>query len=378
MKLLTSIYRDNAWSEPLEPDLDSESTVVYVFGYPEFHNTGKVLEDIKSAYPKSHIVGCSTAGEIFNTQVLEKSISVAVAKFERTKIRSVFGKINSSDDSHAVGRQLAKQINAPDLKAAFILSEGLNINGTRLVKGMGEIFSHDIVKTGGLAGDGTNFKNTWVIKNGICETNTICIVGFYGNSIMVSSGSVGGWDVFGPERRVTSSEANVLFELDHKPALKIYKEYLGDKAKDLPGSALLFPLSLKSDSNGKDGLVRTILGVDEEKQSLTFAGDIPQGSITQLMHANFDRLVDGAARAAEMTNTKSWPNPILSIAISCVGRKLVLGERIEDETEAVLDILPPGTKQIGFYSYGEIAAGSMSTCDLHNQTMTLTVLSENN
>ena len=39
-------------------------------------------------------------------------------------------------------------------------------------------------------------------------------------------------------------------------------------------------------------------------------------------------------------------------------------------------MLPKGTKQIGFYSYGEISPYTTGSCDLHNQTMTLTTVTE--
>ena len=111
---------------------------------------------------------------------------------------------------------------------------------------------------------------------------------------------------------------------------------------------------------------------------MTFAGEIPQGAMASLMHANLDRLIQGASQAATNGRHTSDPNePTLAIAISCVGRRLVLGERTEEEIEATLDALPAGTSQIGFYSYGELCPQhGASCCDLHNQTMTLTTISE--
>jgi hypothetical protein len=95
------------------------------------------------------------------------------------------------------------------------------------------------------------------------------------------------------------------------------------------------------------------------------------------MKANFDRLVQGACDAATMSlRGDGTQGATLSIAISCVGRRLVLGQRVEEETEATLDALPPTTRQVGFYSYGEISPYAGGTCDLHNQTMTLTTLAE--
>jgi hypothetical protein len=205
----------------------------------------------------------------------------------------------------------------------------------------------------------------------------VTAVGFYGDRIRIGHGSKGGWDRFGPERRVTKSQGNVLFELDGRPALQLYKEYLGDRASGLPATGLLFPLALRAKQTDSKSLVRTILGVNEHEQSLTFAGDIPEGAYAQLMKANFDRLVQGASEAATSTKLLAdGDSSALAVAISCVGRRLVLGGRTEEETEATLDVLPKGTKQVGFYSYGEISPYTAGSCDLHNQTMTLTTLSE--
>ncbi|MEM9775302.1 MAG: FIST C-terminal domain-containing protein, partial [Chloroflexota bacterium] len=231
--------------------------------------------------------------------------------------------------------------------------------------------------TGGLAGDGTAFEQTWVLNNEGIHQNLIHAVAFYGDAISIGHGSKGGWDIFGPERRITKSEANTLYELDGKPALELYKTYLGERAAGLPGTALLFPLALRESADDEKSVVRTILSVDEETQSMTFAGDVPVGHRAQLMKANFERLIDGAADAALKTvSDAKTDQPVLSIAISCVGRRLVLGERTEEELEATIDALPDGSEQVGFYSYGEISPYASGSCDLHNQTMTLTTIAE--
>ena len=189
---------------------------------------------------------------------------------------------------------------------------------------------------------------------------------------------MGGWDSFGIERLVSKSENNILYELDGKPALALYKSFLGEQySNELPASGLLFPLNLRI-TQGDDPIVRTILAVNEENQSLTFAGDIPVGSYVRLMKANFDRLIDGAVGAAKSTLTnENNNNPDLAILISCVGRKLVLKQLIEEELEGVKEILGPNTTLCGFYSYGEISPFSKDAkCELHNQTMTITTFKE--
>jgi hypothetical protein len=259
----------------------------------------------------------------------------------------------------------------------FVLSDGLAVNGSELAKGLTSRLPAGIAITGGLAGDGARFSQTYVCAGGESLPNQIALIGFYGDRLRVGFGSMGGWDSFGPERRITRSRDNVLYELDGRSALDLYKEYLGPHAAGLPASGLLFPLSLRTEKSG-DGIVRTILGINEKEQSMTFAGDMPEGSMARLMRANIDRLIEGAADAARACRRGLGDaNPQLAVMISCVGRKLVLKHRVEEEIESVIEILGPDASATGFYSYGEICpASSDGRCALHNQTMTITTFAE--
>jgi len=378
MKLETFCYEPmGGWSVAEFPALDSPQTLVLVFAAPEYMDRPHALAALRDAYPTSKLIGCSTAGEISGPFVNDASLSVALVQFEYSTVAVVSAEIKQVAASLAAGETLARQLNHEDLRAVFVLSDGLNVNGSELIKGLNSALPANVVVTGGLAADGDRFKRTWVIRNGLPETGVITAVGLYGDRLRITHGSRGGWDTFGPERRVTRSEGNILYELDGKPALELYKEYLGERASGLPATGLLFPLSIRQDAADARQLVRTILAVDEAKQSMIFAGDIPVGYMAQLMRANFDRLVSGASLAADQAarNTAAC-GPLLAVAISCVGRRLVLGERIEEETEITLEHLPAGARQVGFYSYGEISPYATGSCDLHNQTMTLTTFSE--
>lgn len=379
MKLQTFTYSaEKGWSTYPFPSLDSKQTLLLIFGAASFFDDQEPVKELIKAFPSSHIMGCSTAGEIFETSIQDDSLSVAVIQFEHTQLSSATTKVASAKDSYKAGEFIADELNAPDLTAVFVLSTGTNINGSELVRAMNDRLMGKVVVTGGLAGDGDRFARTWVIHDRGLVKDYVSAVGLYGQQIRVGHGSKGGWDVFGPQRLVTKSEDNVLYELDGRPALDLYKEYLGELVSGLPSSAMLFPLALSADRQDQKSIVRTILGVDETTKSLTFAGDIPQGYYAQLMKANFDRLINGASDAAMMTGAESGSeqSPMLSIAISCVGRRLVLAERTEEELEATLEVLPNQVQQIGFYSYGEISPYASGTCDLHNQTMTLTTLQE--
>ena len=377
MKIEQNLWKQK-WQEPPTFDLGDTAQLVLLFGSPSCLSTDSIMKEIREAYPKAEHIGCSTAGEVCGDQVLDDSIVVTAIQFESTTIQIVKTDIDSLDDSEKAGTELANQLSKEGLRHVFVLSDGLNVNGSSLVDGLTGHLPERVSVTGGLSGDGPNFKHTLVVHNDSISDHQIVAVGFFGEALNIGYGSLGGWDPFGPERLVTKSKGNVLYELDGKSALEVYKQYLGEHAEGLPGTGLLFPLSIRLDDDTQEGIVRTILGVDEEAQSLTFAGSIPEGAYARLMKANFDRLIDGAIGAAN-TCHQSLPQsqPDLAILISCVGRKMVLKQRIEEEVEGVREVL--GVKPVftGFYSYGEISPFTPNAkCELHNQTMTITTFTE--
>lgn len=334
-------------------------------------------ERLKSAYPKAHLLGCSTGGEINGPDVLDGSLVAAALQFKHTKISATKTTIDGPDDSYKAGEILARALNAPDLSYILLLSDGMHVNGSALVEGIYNVVPDDVIVTGGLAGDGADFKSTLVGLDSVPAENVIAAVGFYGDALKVGFGSVGGWKAFGPQRQITKSKGNVLYELDGSPALDLYKLYLGEAASRLPSSALLFPLSIKPDGNSEHEVVRTCAAIDEDAKSMTFVADIPEGYVAQLMRGDFNNLVDGAIKAASLAQKGLVPSQSLAILVSCIGRKLLLGQQISDEAEAVADVLGNNVPMIGFYSYGEICHQQFTgKCSLHNQTMTVTVLQE--
>jgi hypothetical protein len=368
----------DGWKTLSDYQLKDKAQLVFVFGARNLLEKGKYFSEVKKFYPKAHILSASTAGEILDTSVSDGSIAVTALFFESTKLEVAQTSIKSMKESFEVGQRLASKLNPKDLVHALVLSDGLNINGTELVKGLISKLPKNVAVTGGLAGDGANFKETLVGLDAAPKKKVVGLIGFYGKKLKVGYGSVGGWDSFGPERLITRSEGNVLYGLDNKPALKLYKEYLGSQAKDLPASGLLFPLCIRSKSDNRD-IVRTILAVDEKNQSLTFAGDMPEGFYAHLMKANFDHLIDGSSAAAALAYSSLGSTKLdFALLISCVGRKLILKQRIDEEVEIVKAKLGKQVAMAGFYSYGEICplASAMTKSDLHNQTMTITTFAE--
>jgi hypothetical protein len=353
------------------------ANLVLIFGARQILEDSEIRKQIISRYPNAQIAGCSTAGEIYGTEVTDNSIVVTAVSFESTTVQVASESGASKEKSFEIGQQLAQKLNAKGLRHLFVLSEGLNINGSSLVQGLTQALPSHVTITGGLSGDGADFQRTVSICNEICESNLVTAIGFYGDKLTLGYASLGGWDPFGPERKITRSEGNILYELDNEPALSLYQRYLGPQAAELPASGLLFPLAIRS-SDSQQALVRTILAINEQEKSITFAGDVPIGYSARLMKANFDRLIDGAMGAATASaSSMSELSTQLAILISCVGRKLILKQRVEEEVEAVRDVLGPNIPLTGFYSYGEISPFTPNAkCELHNQTMTITTLSE--
>ena len=369
-KIILSGDQDQNLSFDFIPDL------ILIFGGSKVIADTTIISQLKQEYPNCIITGCSTSGEIGGVSVYDDSLVITAIQFEKTNLVMEEVVLNSPDDSLKGGEELISKFNKTGLRHVFVLSDGLNINGTQLVEGMRADLPDDIAVTGGLAGDGADFNKTYVIsQSGEVSDKIVVAIGLYGNDLKIGYGSLGGWDTFGLERIVTKSEANVLYEIDNKPALELYKSFLGDQAKGLPASGLLFPLSMRLTENDTP-VVRTILAIDEDTQSLTFAGDIPEGAYVKLMKANTDRLINGAEGAAKVS-LDGDAEPELAILISCVGRKLVLKQLIEEEVEAVQEVVGNNVMLCGFYSYGEIAPFMQNAkCELHNQTMTITTFAE--
>jgi hypothetical protein len=364
----------SGWLEGSRKRVDGGEVLALAFGAKQALLRPELLAEVRRRYPRAHLFGCSTAGEICGTRVRDESLVVTAVRFERTTFRGVETRLDGLG-SHDAGVRLAEALPGAGLNHVLVLSNGHDVNGTSLIAGLTATLPEGVLVTGGLAGDGERFGETLVLS-GEPVCGAVAAVGLYGSALRVGCGSLGGWDPFGPERRITRSQGNVLYELDGCCALELYKRYLGEQAAGLPATGVLFPLALRVD--GGEAVVRTVLSVDEEARSMTFAGDVPQGAYARLMKANFDRLVDGAVGAAR-NSLEPLPgsNPELALLISCVGRKMVLRQRVEEEIEAVREVLGAGTALCGFYSYGEISPfRSTGRCELHNQTMTVTTLSE--
>jgi hypothetical protein len=353
--------------------------LVLVFGAVGLLDEPGVFDLLSTAFPGATLAGCSTAGEITAKGVSDGTCVVTAIRFDTVRHRVVDAAVPAMAASEGAGREVGRALAAPDLAAILLFGKGVDVNGSALIEGLMAEVGRAVPISGGLAGDGGSFTRTLTVTPSGILPDRVVAVGLYGDGLKIGHGSFGGWSAFGPPRKVTRSEGNVLYELDGLPALDLYREYLGEYAKDLPASGLLFPFEMLDEGHASVGLIRTILGVDDAKGALILAGDIDPTGYLRLMHASTDNLVDGAEAAARRICDAlgGEVGDGLGVLVSCVGRKLVMGDAVDEEVEAVAGVLGRSLKLTGFYSYGEIAPFSSTTdCKLHNQTMTVTFLGE--
>lgn len=352
------------------------ATLVLAFGERKYLEKTKPFQKLKSLYANAQIVICSTSGQISNTNLVENNLVATAIALEKTTIKVSEIDILLNSDIHVLGNTIKKELLSDDLKSILIISEGSFINGTELINELILQTKETVPIFGGLAGDEYNFEKTIVGLNNEATQGKIVAIGFYGDAIHFGFGSEGGWSDFGPEREVTHSDKNILYKIGDRFALDLYKEYLGKYAEELPSSSLYFPLSMKENTKSEP-VVRTILSIDEVNKTMTFAGNIPIGSMVRLMKGNFDKLIDASYNAAALIHTNQNQEPELALLVSCVGRKIVLGNRIEVEIEVVKEVFGDKMLVCGFYSYGEISPTlNKVACELHNQTMTITTIYE--
>ena len=356
---------------------NANSNVVFVFGSREQLLENNWFSIVSKMYPKAHILSSSTAGEIYGNEVLDDSLTVSALELEHTPVTSYLVNIKDHKNSIEAGLELGKKIDRKRLSLLLLICDGHIVNAQDVLKGLYKEIPETVKVIGGLAGDGIRFQMTLVGLNNLPEEGNIAALAFYGDQIKISTSSFSGWEPFGPQRVITRSEGNKLFDIDNHSLLKLYKDYLGERSLDLPASAMLFPLSLTS-KDGSLPVIRTTIGIDEREQSMSFVGDMPVGAKVQLMKSNSAKLIENAVAAAEaaLAQSKSG-SPAFSLIISCAGRKIALGPKTEEEVDSVREAFGKNTVITGFYSYGEISSrNGTGASEVQNQTITILGINE--
>ncbi len=376
MKILQASKNGNENWRYLQEKTLLNNPIVMVFGNRYLLEDETVIQEIKKEFSYENLVFASTSGEILDGSMHDNSISVTAIELENSTY--VIERENSSNFNgqiNLLGEALLEKFPKEKLKHLFVLADGM-LDGSKLIEGLERNLSKTISITGGMCGDDARFEKTLSSYNDNPKTGEVVLIGLYGDTLEVTFASAGGWFPFGPERKITKSKDNIVFEIDNKPALEVYKNHLAHRAIGLPSASLSFPLNVTYEGK-KQAVVRTILAVDESQHALILAGDAPENSKVQLLMASVDALIDGAQNATELAVQNREKKAEIALLVSCIGRKLVMNKRVGEETEYVKESLDECTLITGFYSYGQIAPfNGNDYTNLHNQTMTVTLISE--
>lgn len=385
MLVETATWSPSSGWEPAMPLPDGRPSLVLVFGAPlrspsdahvdddDFlellHPVADPLREVARRWADHAVLGCSSPGQIVDTTTPRAALTVTAVRFDHSDVRPVHLDVARAGGPRSAGRAVADELAGDDLRAVIAVGDAHSVHGEAFAAGFAERLP-GVPLTGGLAGDVDTRVESWVLVDGERRTGWIAAVGLYGPYLELGFGSAGGWDLFGPERLVTQSYGNVLYELDGKPALPLYREYLGELGDELPEAAVAFPMAVR-DLDDRT-VIRSICSVNPATESLRFAADVPQGAVAQLMRASTDRLVHGAHLAARQARVGGEE---LAIAISCVGRRRVLAQRCDEELDAMAEALDPAARIVGFYSLASWSP-AIGGSDLHNETMTIATLRE--
>ncbi len=377
MKTVQVHFRKKTFNrESLKAIIDLKPQIIVAFANIEWARDIELLKELKTHLPDAEIVGCSTAGEISNDGLFENSMVLTAIRFESptSKVRIMTEKVET--DQGQSGRNLGKKLVDKGLRGVFLFAPGVAVQGSAMLHGLKETVGPEALLIGGLAGDSGKFERTAVFHNTQSYGDHAIALGFYGDQIELSHSAKAGFRSFGGVRQITKANDHIVFEIDGQPALKVYKESLGKHADDLPSTGLMFPMAILNDQNSETGLIRGVLNVNEENQSLFLAGDVQSGTFFKLMRAENQSLIVGARDAAQSLNKSASPQSI-GFLISCVARRMVMGAAVEDELDAAMAELKNCQNISGFYSYGEFGPFfSLVDCQLHNQTMSVSIISE--
>jgi len=367
------------WSAPFPP-LDSARTLIVVFAKCENPAQWEPLSELIAAYPKSKIIGCSSNTVINDGSLLEDSTSVGIIRFRDAELRIAQAKIGDFDDSRTAGLLIGAELHDIDLNGVLLFSDGETSDATAIVRGLQETLPPEITIAGGLSG-GANAEvsvTPWVLIDGKICAMSACAVGLIGPTVEVVPATGGGWRQIGKDCICTQSYHRTLFELGGRRADDVYREFIHKHTGEGESFECVdYPLAI-----GTDGLemqiVRDVVEIDDDKGALVLAGDIPENAVVRVMHSNADDILDGVDEAVERLRSKMIlpKSNALCICISCMGRKVVMGERTAEEPRLVKEKLGSKISHAGFYAFGEISTTTSGSPYVHNHTITLVMIRE--
>jgi len=374
---LCSYSRSDGWSGKFPTALDSPQTLLLLFADAALLEKGQLQEEIGKAFPQAVLIGCSTISPIANGQIVYHGAVLAICQFEKSTLKTAMQSLQTPAESRQAGETVGKALYRPDLRQVLLFGDDQVLNANEFMNGLNSAAPQPVQISGGMAShpdfaDGTRL----LVLGRQVKSQAVGAVGIYGEMLHAAQVEDVGLMTHSKFYTITQAENRVIYEVDKRPALEIYREFLGVLAPHLEFMHV-FPVGFYAQPLAPLKVVRSVLGVDEKQKALIFASDLPAEKTIRFMVGLPTQFVDSAKRvASQVSEQMGQKQRLLALTVSCASREFALGDDVDKEPAAVYNHLPPNTTQIGFYAYGEIAWGGTGTCELHNHTINVTLLGE--
>ena len=372
-------------------DHKGKPEVLFIFS-AMLYNHKELLNGIQSVTGEIPLVGGTTAGEIDSSGFSSQSVTIMAMSSDNLDFVTGIGQDMSKDEkacSKSLTKDLASKTELSKASSLLIFPNGMGGDGIKMIEGLQEELGQDFEIVGGYLGDDERFEQTYQYYNGKVYKDAIpgVLLCNKQNGYKTGIGVRSGFEPIGNRFYCSAAEGNVVKQFDGESALDLYKEFLGEeRAQRLPGIALEYPFGLideKVSIGDKEYFqLRCGLAVDHDKGTISLAASIPEGSAITLTTASRNDIIKGAEQAAQQAlESLEGAKPKAIMMFSCVGRKLVLGRRTQEEIDAVKNVLGKDVPIIGFYTYGEIGPidklkNDLKATKFHNETVVLWALGE--
>jgi len=318
------------------------------------------------------LVGCSSYAEIDSSEALTRSVSLLGGRSPALEVMTV-ALLPEGRPSFAVGQALGAQLAAFAPSLVVMLPDILTVNATQLLRGVQSVLGSGFPIVGGAAADGGRFERTYQLCGQAIQHSGVVALALKGPLRIATAARSGYTPVSLPRTASRIENGNVLLELDGRPALDVYREFLGPRAGEIPAVSIEFPLGvIPSGHEEAPALTRAIFAVDEARRALVLGGDLPERGQVRILSATRREVLAGARAATELA-LQALPQPDFALVFSCLSRKVALGLQYKDECAGALALLPASVPTAGFYTFGELSPRD-GISEHHESTFTLVLV----
>ena len=334
-----------------------------------------VLDKIYEKWPDLQLIGCTADGEFSSEcDYVEDSLVLTLFVSKNINIVSGFFDNTSTDPSKEYSQVLSEAVSrlGQKPKLCILFSDVLKTNGETVMEQITMLTEGKLPIVGGISADSWRFDECKQFFNNISSA-TISPFLLLAGEFDFSVGMDSGWEPIGEIGTVTKSEGNVLYEINHKPALEFYRDILGENTKP----TLELPIALYDEFGSFRFMRTTFENYDRNTGAVTYLGNVPMNYKVRITMVNRESILAGAKSSIDQAIRTFPPNelPVIALCFTCSARRVLLGTRTIEESQIVREKIGDRIKFSGFYTYGEFCPISTKLFnEFHNETFVVVLL----